>query len=254
MSLERIGIIGCGHLAGFLCAGLRHTGWRGELFVTSHRKDSANRFAHLYGAKVVTSRQEVVTECRLILLSVRPDQYQQALQDLAWSPTTILLSVLAGVPIASLQQHAQPATIIRAMPISAAAINQSPTPVYPGHPIVSELFNLLGSSIELPDEQQFTVATANAAAYGWILALIAQLEAANSEAGLSSAHARQMVTQTLSAAAAVAADTDGDLNQLLSTLATPGGITAEGYASLQQRRNLEDWREVFLQIVHRLKQ
>ena len=253
MSLARIGIIGCGHLAGFLCAGLQYRKWHGEIVVTSYHESTAKRFADNYAARIVASSQELIDQCDLILLSVRPDQYQKALQGLVWTQQSVLVSVLAGVPVASLQEHASPAVIIRAMPISSAAINQSPTPVYPAHPVAREFFNLLGSTIEIPDEQQFTVATVNAAAYGWIFALIDELEKANCEAGLSSDHARQLVSQTFTAAASVASGADGELSQVLSTLATPGGITAEGHALLQSRKSLDAWREAFQQIVQRLE-
>lgn len=251
-SLNRLGIIGCGHLAGFVCTGLRHSGWQGEIVVTTHHLASAKQFADSYDARLVDSSQTLIDHCDLTLLSVRPNQYETALRGLVWPPGAILLSVLAGVSIAQLQEVAPKATIVRAMPISSAAINQSPTPVYPSNPLVSELFDLLGQTVEFYDEQPFTAATANAAAYGWLVALIAELEKANCDAGLSSEQARQMVTQTVASAATVASRTQGSLDQLLSSLTTPGGITNEGLTSLQKRKNLDDWYDVFQQIVRRL--
>ena len=97
-----------------------------------------------------------------------------------------------------------------------------------GKTFFKESFDLPGHAVEFSDEQQFTAATANAAAYGWLVALIAELEKANCNAGLTSDQARKMVTQTVASAASVASETEGDLGQLPSSLATPGGITEEG--------------------------
>lgn len=250
--LKRLGIIGCGHLAGFISTGLRQSGWQGEIVVTTYHRYAANRFAEDYEAQLIESSQTLIDQCELTLLSVRPNQYETALQGLVWSQGAILLSVLAGVSVAQLQEVAPKATIVRAMPISSAAINQSPTPVFPPNPLVRELFDLLGQTVEFSDEQPFTAATANAAAYGWLVALIAELEKANLDAGLSSEQARQMVTQTMASAATIASRTQGDLDQLLSSLATPGGITEEGLNSLRKRKSLDDWHDVFQQIVTRL--
>jgi pyrroline-5-carboxylate reductase len=107
--------------------------------------------------------------------------------------------------------------------------------------------------IALSDETSYTAATANAALYGWIFALMAALEAENRAQGLSDTVARQVVAGTFRAAAGVALHrADEGLKDILAGLATEGGITAQGLEVLNEKGSLDAWRGALARISARL--
>ncbi|MGB0508307.1 MAG: pyrroline-5-carboxylate reductase family protein, partial [Pikeienuella sp.] len=210
---------------------------------------TAIEFASKYDGQVVPVT--ALPQADITLLSVRPEQAEAALSNVDWNGVTIL-SAMAGRSLADLQAAAPGAKIVRAMPISAAALCASPTPLYPSNTLATALLELVGAVIPFDDETIFEAACANAAAYGWIFALIEQLENANQKAGLSAPLARQMTAETLRAAASVAAEHDGSMGALLNSLATPGGITAHGLDVLEKANALHPWAKAFDSVADRL--
>ena len=138
--IESIGIIGVGHLAGYLVEGLRRASPDIEIVLSPR---NANRSAHLaahFGARVAADNQAVVDAVDLILLTTRRDDALAAVEGIAFQPGQTLVSTVANLPLASLEPAVAPATVIRAMPISCAALNQSPTLLWPDNARARALF------------------------------------------------------------------------------------------------------------------
>ncbi len=247
------GVLGAGHLAGFICQGLKQSAWQGRVLISPHKPNAALSFASRFGADIAESNQYLVDACDVVLVSVRPDQYGVALENLDWPDTTILLSAMAGVAISEIQTVVGKKQIVRAMPISSASIGKSPTPIFPAQPLVQSLLSWIGSTIEMRSEEEFEIATVNAAVYGWHFALIKELVDANIAAGLPEKEAKEIVIDTLSAAAAVAKSSGQSLEQRLVSLATPGGITAVGLLELQKKSAVTGWTDAFNKVLKRLQ-
>lgn len=249
--IRRLGIIGAGHLAGFVALGLRNAGWDGDLIAPD--RPSAAAFAAHCGGDIAADAQTLIERADAVLVSVRPAQVEAALSGLHWPDDRLLLSAMAGVKIARLAALAPGARIIRAMPISAATVGASPTPVFPRDDAAEALLSLIGAVIPMESEAMLEAASANAAAYGWHFRLIDRLVAANREAGLSDATAKRMAAETLIAASRVALASEEDGDAILKSLATPGGITAQGLAILDEADAFAPWTDAFAAVAARLK-
>ena len=250
--IRRLGIIGAGHLAGFVAEGLRRSGWDGDLLIPE-RGEKAEAFAARHRATVMASAQAVIEGADAVLVAVRPAQTGDALAGTKWPEGRLLISAMAGVKIAALQTLAPGARIIRSMPISAATLGASPTSVFPHDETAETLLARLGPVIPMKSETALEAASANAAAYGWYFRLIDRLEAANRSAGLDAAAARRMTAETLIAAGRVALASDESGETILSSLATPGGITAQGLAVLEDADAFTPWDRAFGDVARRLK-
>jgi len=247
------GVIGAGHLASFVCQGLEQSEWQGRVLISPYKSEMASSFASRFNVDIAESDQYLVEACDVVLVSVRPDQYATALENLNWPVKTILLSVMAGVRIAEILAVVGDRKIVRAMPISAASIGLSPTTIFPAQPEVNYLLSCIGTIIEMDSEEEFEIATVNAAVYGWHFALIKELIDANVAAGLPEKAAKEIVIKTLSAAASVADGSKQSLEQRLVSLATPGGITAEGLLELEEKSAIADWTAAFNKVLQRLR-
>jgi len=252
--IERVGIIGVGHLAGYLVEGLRRASQDIEIILSPRSAERAASLAALFGAAVAADNQAVADVADLILLTTRPGDAVAAAEDIAFRPVQTAVSVAASLPLANLKPAVAPATVVRAMPISCAAINQSPTLLYPDHPQARALFSLLGQVHVLPDEARFIPASVIAAFYGWVYALLDETVAWTAQAGVPPQTARSLVLETVRGAADMAlAHPDRDLAAILDTLATPGGITEHGLNILHQRRGLAAWTEALEAVLSRLR-
>ena len=139
------------------------------------------------------------------------------------------------------------------MPISAATLGASPTPVFPRDAAAEALLSRLGPVIPMESETALEAASANAAAYGWYFRLIARMVAANEAAGLAPAEAKRMGVETIRAAAEVALAADAPAEEIIAALATPGGITAQGLEALDREDAFAPWDEAFSAVAARVK-
>ena len=119
----RVGIIGVGHLASYLVEGLRRAGQDVEIILSPRNAERSASLAARFGAVVATDNQAVADAADLIILATRPGDMVAASKAVAFQPGQTVVSVAATLPLEALRPVVAPATAIRAMPISCAAIN-----------------------------------------------------------------------------------------------------------------------------------
>lgn len=247
------GIIGVGHLAGYLVEGLRRASPDLEIVLSPRNVERSAELAARFGATVADDNQAVADAADLILLTTRPGDAVAACQDIAFRPAQAVISAAAGLTLAALRAAVAPAAVVRAMPISCAAIDESPTLLYPDDPRAHALFALLGQVHVLPDESRFAPASAIAAFYGWVYALLDETVRWTAQAGVPAETARGLVLETVRGAVDMALrHPDQELAAMLDTLATPGGITEHGLRILRRGGGLTAWAEALSAVLARM--
>lgn len=249
-----IGIIGTGHLAGYLVAGWRRAASDLEITLSPRNVQRAADLAARFDARVAPHNQAIADAAEIILLSTRPADAVPACEALAFRSNQTVISVAAGVPLSDLAPAVTPACAVRAMPISCAAINESPTLLHPAEPHVQALFSLLGPVHVVSNEKQFTPASAISAFYAWLYALFDVAVTWARDAGVPDEIARNLVLETARGAAGMGlADPTKRLGEMLDSLATPGGISELGLKMLDQREGLAVWRAALDLVLARLQ-
>jgi pyrroline-5-carboxylate reductase len=250
---ERVGIIGVGHLAGYLVEGLRRARPDLEIVLSPRNAVRAAELASQFGARVARSNQEVAESTEVILLTTRPAEAVAAMGELALRPGQLIISAAATVRLRELQPAAAPGTVVRALPLSCAAINASPTLLYPDNQRVRAVLELVGTVHILESEDAFVRASAITALYGWAFALLEETVRWTEEGGMPREVARSLVLETMRGAASLAlAQPEQELADLLAALATPGGITRQGLAIVRGSGGLRAWTEALDAVYARL--
>lgn len=177
-----------------------------------------------------------------LLLGIKPqllDQVVPALAALA-GPDTVVLSILAGVELASLAARLpQAGAIVRIMPNLAAAIGKSPVALIgqgassAQREAITALMAPLGSPEWLDDEALFDAVTAlGGSGPAFVYRFIAALAQGGAELGLPRDQAGRMALAMVEGAAALAALSPLDPDELARRVTSPGGTTAAGLAVL----------------------
>jgi pyrroline-5-carboxylate reductase len=151
-------------------------------------------------------------------------------------PATVVVSVLAGVELASLaRRFPRAGGIARLMPNLAAALGKSPVALVASgldagqREAVTDLAAKLGSAEWLEDEAQFDLVTALAGSGpGFVYRFIDALAAAATALGLDEAQAQRLAVQMVEGAAALAAGSPHSPAELARRVASPGGMTQNG--------------------------
>jgi pyrroline-5-carboxylate reductase len=239
----RVGFIGAGHIARALGQGWSRPELAGApaLAYLDVMPDQAERTAEAARADVASSLSDLVSRSDLIIVAVRPQHVVEVLTEVApLLGDRPLVSVAAGVSLEELRA-ALPAEahVARVMPNVAAALGLGVFLFVPGtlgehEPAVEELFALAGEVVVL-EEKDFDSATAIAGCMpGMLATLVRDFGRAGETRGLDADVARRLAIAGVHGSAAIIAR-EGDPEAVITSAATPGGMTAAGVAKLEER-------------------
>ena len=173
-----------------------------------------------------------------VVLGVKPQKLGEVAGEVEplLGPGTVLISILAGVELATLAaRFPRAGAIVRLMPNLAVALGKSPNALVAtgldgdGRRAVTDLAERLGSAEWLADEAQFDLVTAlGGSGPGFVYRFIDALASGGASLGLDPAQAERLAVQMVEGAAALAANSPHSLADLARRVASPGGMTQKG--------------------------
>ena len=243
--MTSLGFIGVGELARYTIEGLRRGGHDGPIRLCPRNREQAAWLAANRDCEVLADNQAVADASDILVLATRPADCLEALSALQLRADRVLLSVVAGVTIAELRGAVSgEVTIVRAMPVSSAAVGASPTLIYPRHDAVAALFECCGASIAVDDERHFDQGTILACVYSWYFALFEALIEATGGPALPRATAAELVLGMARGAAELAlARPAQSPGEIAAQIATDGTFSRLGLDRLERERAFDAWRD-----------
>lgn len=170
----------------------------------------------------------------VFVVAVKPQQLDVARDALAAlaAPPAVLVSILAGVTLATLRELPA-AAHVRLMPNLPVAIGQGVSLLHGDHAAratAEALAAPLGLTEWLADEARFDAATALAGSGpGFLFRYIAALAQAGERLGLPAEQAARLALATVAGSSALAAGADVPPGELARRVASRGGSTQAGY-------------------------
>jgi pyrroline-5-carboxylate reductase len=237
-------LIGCGNMAGAVLEGWLAAGADPRMITVV--RPSGRPPAE--GIRTLTELPEDEVPA-LVLLGVKPQKLAEIAPGLApaLEPETILVSILAGTPLAALRAlFPGPRTIVKAMPNLPVSLGKGVTELHTdlageegGKAEVERLMAALGHVEWFEDEGLFAVASAlTAAAPAFLYRFIDALAAAGEDLGLPAAQAARLAAAMVEGAGALASASDETPGQLARQVASPGGTTEAGLRVLDAEPGL----------------
>lgn len=182
----------------------------------------------------------------VLVLAVKPQMLDAAAPALApaFLPETLLVSVLAGVEIASLRQRfVSPRAVIRIMPNTPAAIGKGVMALHgdgaddAARALAERLAAPLGLVEWIAREELFDAVTAlSGCGPAYLFRFIDALAEAGAALGLPRDQAARLALATVEGSALLAARSDEPPATLADRVASPGGSTREGLNVLDADR------------------
>lgn len=249
--LDTILIVGCGNMGGAMLAGWLASG------AAAARFSVVDPVLTEVPAGVELLRELPDRSFDAVLLGVKPQLLGDVAPQLARlaGQGTIVLSILAGVELASLAARFPDAKgLVRIMPNLAAAIGKSPIALFSqglddaGQAAVTALMQPLGLPEWLAEESQFDLVTALAGSGpAFVYRFIDALAAGAAELGLPREQAGRLALMTVEGASALAAASPHGPGELARRVASPGGTTEAGLKVLDAEHALARLAEKTLQ-------
>lgn len=239
----RTWIVGCGNMAGAMVEGWRKAGVDLSQMLAIRPSGKA-----VDGLRTVNALPDEPPPA-LVMLGFKPQKLGEVAPELAplLGPRTIVVSILAGVEVASLRRRfADSGPMIRAMPnlpvsegrgIVALHGEEVPQDV---HDRLTILFGCLGHAHWAKDEAELAAIGALAGAGpAYVARFIAALARAGEARGLAPGLAQAVALETVAGTALMAEARGEAMDEIACRVASPNGTTEAGLAVLDADEALD---------------
>lgn len=247
----KIGILGIGHLAGYLCQGTQGAGH--EFVLSPRNADKAADLARRFGCTVAASNQAVVDACDHILVCLPAAKGLEILRGLAFKSGQQVCSAMAGAGPEDVRAAVAPAqATVSMMPGFANAFSAGPTLIHPPHTDWAAFFTACGPVYEITGDRDFETAAVFGAMSGASLFFLRHLIDWYHDQGLDPATARRLVAETFRGNAEVILQSGASLDAICQGVATKGGITEQLTGDLNRAGAFAAWSDGMTAILHRM--
>ncbi len=239
MTTYRLAVVGGGNMGAALVGGLLHAGWAADdLAIVELLPARVAELRQLFPGVAVAGEMPA---CEGALIAVKPYDVASACRAAAAAGATRLLSIAAGIPIATLQEAAGPeVVVVRAMPNTPALVGKGAAAISGGATAsdadlewAEQILEAVGIVVRVPEAQLDAVTGLAGSGPAYVFLVAEALIDAGVLAGLSRAHSVALVTQLLVGSATLLEER-GDPAALRAMVTSPGGTTAAGVRVLEE--------------------
>ncbi len=196
------------------------------------------------GVRVVPSAAWAATDAEIVIVAVKPGEVATVLRGIhdTLPAEALVVSIAAGVSIATLEAAVPGRPVVRAMPNTAALVREgvaaiaAGTHATEGHLDDAErLLEAVGTVVRVPETQLDAVTGLSGSGPAYVFLVAEALIEAGVLVGLPRATANDLVIQTLLGSARLLADSGEGPEELRAAVTSPGGTTAHGLRVLEDR-------------------
>ena len=244
---ENIGFIGAGNMAEAIIKGLI----KSRLYSPDQLAASDNDMARLktksetYGIKTYDSNRDLVRTSSIIVLSVKPQVLKGVLSEITGYLTSnqLIISIAAGIPIGLIQDIiGKDRPIIRVMPNTPALIQRGISAIARGESATEDhinkaraIFNAVGKTVIAGEKMMDAVTALSGSGPGFVFRIMESFVEAGENLGFDRDTALMLVKQTFLGASHLADESELSLSRLREMVTSPGGTTAAGLASFEEK-------------------
>lgn len=241
----KLGFIGSGKMASALVQGVLKSGLcaAADVAVTDRHPPTAKALAQATGAVALEDAAAIAKYADTIVLCVKPGDAGEVFRQLnGLADGKLLISILAGVTLGSLQEMAGAAVrLARVMPNTPALVHKgaaayalSANATEEDAATVEQLLGSVGVIFRLKEELLDAVTGLSGSGPAYIYVVIEAMSDAGVLMGLPRETALQLAAQTVAGAAEMVLQTGTHPALLKDMVASPGGTTIAGLESLEK--------------------
>lgn len=244
--MKKIGFIGAGNMATALVGGLLAKHWSvADIGLSDMSKEALANHAGK-GLFTTTDNSELIQWADVLVLAVKPQVMAQVLQPLtgvAQARKPLIISIAAGIPIASIEHWLGGALpVVRAMPNTPALVQTGAAGLFANAQVsadqcllAEDILNAVGMAVWVKEESLIDAVTAvSGSGPAYFFYLMESMIAAGTALGLDEATSRELTLQTALGAAKMAQVADVPPAELRRRVTSPGGTTERAIAVLNE--------------------
>jgi pyrroline-5-carboxylate reductase len=237
-----IGFIGGGNMAEALIKGIVQSGKK-DIMVSEPRGERRAYLENTYSVKTSADNKEVVRECNLVILAVKPQNMDDVTAEVSGliSGDKLIVSIAAGITLSYLAARLKTSKIIRVMPNTPALVQEGMSVLSlcecihdKEMGVVRDIFMSVGKVLVLPEKYMDAVTALSGSGPAFIALFLEDMIEAGVKTGLSRDNASELVIQTLTGTAKLL-ETGIPPEKLREMVTSPGGTTAAGLMVFEEK-------------------
>lgn len=255
MSNYRVGFLGAGNMARALVKALLEAqrATPDQILASDINEERLETIAKRFGIHTTLDNGQLVRSSDILFLSVKPQVVDKVLPTIALHlrPETLIISIVAGVPLRALEARLPPGSkIIRTMPNTPAMVLAGATALSPGEHVTAEevriandFFKTLGRTVVLDETLLDAVTGLSGSGPAYVMLMIEALADGGVKVGLHRETALLLAAQTVFGSAKLLLETGEHPGRLKDMVTSPGGTAIAGLHTLESgalRRTLMD--------------
>ncbi len=243
---KRIAIIGGGNLGASIAEGLIMSEFSRPVEISITRRNPAHLASFgERGCMVHSDNKRAVRDSEVVILAVKPYNYADIIKEIkpVLNPKKhIVVSVITGVWIEQMQKAiGKPVPVIRAMPNTAIAIQQSMTCLAHANATaqqlnyIQELFEQLGRTVIIDEKLMDAATVLGACGTAYAMRYIRANIQGGIEIGFDAATASLIAAQTVKGAAELLLEKGSHPEHEIDKVTTPKGCTIAGLNEMEHQ-------------------
>lgn len=243
---QRFAIIGPGVMAEAMISGIleNQVVKPGDIVAAGPRQARLDELQARYQIQTDRDNASAVQNADVVILCVKPQKLSEVTQDLQGKipEKALLISIIAGATIVSLNEGLKHPVVVRAMPNTPAQIGEGMTVWTQSHKIsdsqhhlAKQILAALGKEIFVEEESYIDMATAvSGTGPAYVFLFLESLIDAGVHLGLPRRIAEEMVIQTIKGSIAFYKQNESHPARLRNQVTSPGGTSATALYYLEK--------------------
>ena len=241
--LGRLGIIGGGALASALLRGLTGKGMDpAQIYVSDRMESRASELRAAYGVNASVGAEPFLDKVDMLLLAVKPKDAESAMEaSRGVGEDTVVMSVIAGLPLSAVEAHFPVQPVFRIMPNVPQSVGEGMAAYSLGQRATEEnaarvetLWRAVGRVEQVEERLMDAVTGLSGSGPAYAFLVIDAMADGGVAAGLPRATAIRLAAQTLLGSAKMVLETGRHPDELRDQVTSPAGTTIAGVRALER--------------------
>lgn len=241
-----IGFIGCGNMGSAMIGGILKKGIfrKEEIIVSNLTEEGSRRSREKLGVVTTLDNCEVVKRAGIIVLAVKPQFYEEVLEQIRGelTPDHLLVGIAPGKTMAWLEEKCgQPMKVVRLMPNTPALVGEGMTGACVNERVTEEekeqirvITESFGRTEFMPERLMDAVGSVSGCSPAFIFMLIEAMADAGVALGMQRKQAYSFAAQAVLGSAKMVLETSMHPGELKDMVTSPAGTTIEGVRTLEK--------------------
>lgn len=245
-TLPTLAVLGAGVMGETVLSGLLRAGWTANRIVaTDRRLERRRELTEQYGVTMLDN-VPAARWADTVVVVVKPQDMNELLAEIssALAPTTLVVSLAAGVDLATLEAGLPAGTpVVRVMANTPAQVDEGMAVISGGtHSTedhlqrVTEILSATGRVVTLPERYLDAVTALSGSGPAYLFFVVEAMIEAGVHLGLPRDTATELVVQTMLGSAKLLRETGEHPTVLRERVTSPGGTTAAAVRQLEDHK------------------